>query len=69
MRILLCFDVLCFATGVKFKFVKSEHHTREQEERKKFESQIFEMTPRIKENWSCPLVTPKSVTNATALDS
>ena len=50
-------------------FVKSEHHTREQEKRKKFESQMFEMTPRFKENWSCPLVTTKSVTNATALDS
>jgi len=46
MRILLFFDVLCFATGVKFIFVKSEHHTRQQEERKKFESQIFEMTPK-----------------------
>jgi hypothetical protein len=50
-------------------FVKSEHHTREQEERKKFTSQIFLMTPRFKENWSCPVVTIKSVTNATALDS
>jgi hypothetical protein len=50
-------------------FVKSEHHTREQEEKMKFESQIFVITPRFKENWSCPVVTIKSVTNATALDS
>jgi hypothetical protein len=50
-------------------FVKSEHHTREQEEKMKFESQIFVMRPRFKENWSCPVVTIKSVTNATALDS
>jgi len=69
MRILLFFYVLCFATGVKFMFVKSEHHTREQEKRKKFESQMFEMTPRFKENWSYPLVIIKSVTCATALDS
>jgi len=67
--ITIFFYVLCFTTGVKFMFVKSEHHTREQEEKMKFESQIFLMTPRFKENWSCPVVTIKSVTNATALDS
>jgi hypothetical protein len=44
-------------------------HTREQEEKMKFESQIFVTTSRFKENWSCPVVTIKSVTNATALDS
>ena len=59
MRILLFFYVLCFASGVTFMFVKSEHHTSEQEKRKKFESQIFEMTPRFIENWSCPAVTIK----------
>jgi hypothetical protein len=42
---------------VKFMFVKSDHHTRQQEERKKSESQIFEMTPRFEENWSHTVVT------------
>lgn len=50
-------------------FVESEHRTREQEERKTSESHILQMTPKFKENWSCPVVTIKSVTNAIALDS
>jgi hypothetical protein len=66
---ILFFDFICFTTGVKFMFIKSEHHTREQEDRKKSESQILQLTPRFKENWSCPVVTIKSVTYATAFDS